>query len=270
MSSFARSSQINFIGWPSPSSWMITGHSSCDIHNGSGLAAVSCVRRSPSRIWRTRRREQPKAVAISRRLRPSARRRLISSCLSTVNTLRAIQLSRSCSATTVLDCGVSGPKPGFSADRGKRTAADGPGATIGEDPDRSYRGKLTNLCWHRRSAPGAWRRSKKHVTQGRKAAPAGGPIGAKSGGSITPKSGGPIQTKSGGSNHSKSCTEGSIEGLRALPVQCRVPRHTVCGLASTAYHLGRAQSRTNHAERQRYFSPKRGTDFQDDRGSASN
>src|SRR5450631_561358 len=113
MSSFARSSQMNFMGKPSPSSWMITGHSSCDIHSGSGLAAVSCVRRSPSRIWRTRRREQPRAVAISRRLRPSARRRLISSCLSTVNTLRAIQLSRSCSATTVLDCEVSGPKPGF-------------------------------------------------------------------------------------------------------------------------------------------------------------
>jgi hypothetical protein len=34
-------------------------------------------------------------VAISRRLRPSARRRLISSCLSTVSFLRAIQLSRS-------------------------------------------------------------------------------------------------------------------------------------------------------------------------------
>jgi hypothetical protein len=68
---------MNFIGCPSPSSWMITGHSSCAIHSGSGLAAVSCVRRSPSRIWRTRRREHPKAVAISRRLRPSARRRLI-------------------------------------------------------------------------------------------------------------------------------------------------------------------------------------------------
>ena len=44
-----------------------------------------------------------------------------------------------------------------------------------------------------------------HVAQGRKAAPAGGPIRTKSGGSITPKSGGPIPTKSGGSNHSKSC-----------------------------------------------------------------
>ncbi len=48
---------------------------------------------------------------------------------------------------------------------------------------------------------------KKSVAQGRKAAPAGGPIGTKSGGSITPKSGGPIQTKSGGSNHSKSCNQ---------------------------------------------------------------
>ena len=47
--------------------------------------------------------------------------------------------------------------------------------------------------------------AQKHAAQGRKAAPAGGPIGTKSGGSITPKSGGPIQTKSGGSNHSKSC-----------------------------------------------------------------
>src|ERR1700730_3142836 len=45
------------------------------------------------------------------------------------------------------------------------------------------------------------------AAQGRKAAPAGGPIGTKSGGSITPKSGGPIPTKSGGSNHSKSCNQ---------------------------------------------------------------
>ena len=37
----------------------------------------------------------------------------------------------------------------------------------------------------------------KHVGQGRKAAPAGGPIGTISGGSITPISGGPIPTKSG-------------------------------------------------------------------------
>ena len=34
------------------------------------------------------------------------------------------------------------------------------GATIGAHPDRSYPGKSTNLCWHRRSAPGAWRRAK--------------------------------------------------------------------------------------------------------------
>ena len=34
-----------------------------------GLAAVSCVRRSPSRTSRTVRREQPRARAISRRLR---------------------------------------------------------------------------------------------------------------------------------------------------------------------------------------------------------
>jgi len=120
MSAFARSSQINFIGWPSPSSWMITGHSSCDIHSGSGLAAVSCVRRSPSRIWRTRRREQPRAVAISRTLRPSARRRLISSCLSTVSFLPAMQLSRACSGTTVRDCTVNGPKPGFGG-QGRKT-----------------------------------------------------------------------------------------------------------------------------------------------------
>src|ERR1035438_2077562 len=39
---------------------------------------------------------------------------------------------------------------------GKRTAADGAGATIGKSPDRSYPGKPTNLCWHRRPAPGAW------------------------------------------------------------------------------------------------------------------
>jgi len=95
MSAFARSPQINFIGKPRPSSWMITGQSSGAIHKGSGLAPVSCVARSPSRIWRTRRREQPKAVAISRTLRPAARRRLISSCLSTVSFLRSIQLSRS-------------------------------------------------------------------------------------------------------------------------------------------------------------------------------
>ena len=50
------------------------------------------------------------------------------------------------------------------------------------------------------------RRATTRAAQGRKAAPAGGPIGTKSGGSITPKSGGPIQTKSGGSNHPKSCT----------------------------------------------------------------
>jgi hypothetical protein len=48
--------------------------------------------------------------------------------------------------------------------------------------------------------------AQKHTAQGRKAAPAGGPIGTKSGGSITPKSSGPIPTKSGGSNHAKSCT----------------------------------------------------------------
>src|SRR5882757_6723287 len=53
--------------------------------------------------------------------------------------------------------------------------------------------------------------AQKHTAQGRKAAPAGGPIGTKSGGSITPKSGGPIQTKSGGSNHSKSCRRARIE-----------------------------------------------------------
>jgi len=47
--------------------------------------------------------------------------------------------------------------------------------------------------------------TQKHAAQGRKAAPAGGPIGTKSGGSITPKSGGPIPTKSGGSIHTKSC-----------------------------------------------------------------
>ena len=49
----------------------------------------------------------------------------------------------------------------------------------------------------------------KRAAQGRKAAPAGGPIGTKSGGSITPKSGGPIRTKSGGSNHAKSCSCGN-------------------------------------------------------------
>lgn len=49
-----------------------------------------------SRIWRTGRREQPKALAlaISRMLRPSATRRLISSCLSTVSILRAIRAVR--------------------------------------------------------------------------------------------------------------------------------------------------------------------------------
>src|ERR1019366_6293835 len=65
-------------------------------------------------------------------------------------------------ATTVLDCGVCGPKPAFGGDGGKRTAADGAGATIGEHPDRSYPGKPTNLCWHRRSAPGPWRCAKAH------------------------------------------------------------------------------------------------------------
>ncbi len=64
-------------------------------------------------IWRTRRREQPNALAISRRPRPAARRRLISSCLSTVSFLRAIQLSRSWCATTVLDYGVTGPRSAF-------------------------------------------------------------------------------------------------------------------------------------------------------------
>lgn len=64
--------------------------------------------------------------------------------------------------------------------------------------------------------------------------------------------------------------KGPIEGLRTLPVQCRVSRHSVRGLASTAYYLGRAQPRTNHAERERHFSPERGTYFQDDRGPASN
>ena len=192
---------------------MITGHSSCDIHKGSGLTAVSCVRRSPSRIWRTKRREQPKAVAISRKLRPSARRRLISSCLSTVSFLRAIQLTRSWCTTTVLDCGVIGPKPVFAVRGWKTTAAVGAGATIGDHPDPNYPAKLTNLCRHRHpllepgEIGGGRRPTQKHAAQGRKAAPAGGPNGTKSGGSITPISGGPIPAKSGGSNHSKSCSK---------------------------------------------------------------
>ena len=83
---------MNFSGKPNPRSWMITGHSSCDIHSGSAACGVSCVTRKPSRISRTKRREQLNALAISRTLRPSASRRLISSCLCTVNSLRAIQI----------------------------------------------------------------------------------------------------------------------------------------------------------------------------------
>ena len=46
---------------------MIAGHSSCDVHNGCGVAARASG--SPSLIWRTSRREHPKAAAISRKLR---------------------------------------------------------------------------------------------------------------------------------------------------------------------------------------------------------
>src|ERR1019366_6300033 len=90
--------------------------------------------------------------------------------------------------------------------------------------------------------------AQKHTTQGRKAAPDGGPIGTKSGGSITPKSGGPIQTKSGGSIHTKSCTHccearklllatacnGSeaatrrVAGIAALVQCCRMQRSFDC------------------------------------------
>jgi hypothetical protein len=55
----------------------------------------------------------------------------------------------------VSDGQCSAPAHTLGGDGGKRTAADGAGATIGEYPDRSYPGKPTNLCRHRRSAPEA-------------------------------------------------------------------------------------------------------------------
>src|SRR5271170_5993984 len=127
---------MNFSGCPSPRSWMISGHSSCDIHNGSGLTARAWVTRTPSRISRTKRREQLKALAISRMLRPSASRRLISSCLCTVNSLRAIQLSRAKKCTTIADCCVSRTEAlRLSLIAEQSTAVEGAGATIGRRVD---------------------------------------------------------------------------------------------------------------------------------------
>src|SRR6059058_5239309 len=64
---------------------MIAGQSSCAIHSGSLVDfGASGERRSPSRTSRTVRREHPRARAISRRPRPSASRRRISSYRCTV------------------------------------------------------------------------------------------------------------------------------------------------------------------------------------------
>jgi len=207
MSAFARSSQINFMGKPSPSSWMITGHSSWRHHTadpGSPPSRASDARRRGSGAQAPR---AARAVAISRRLRPSARRRLISSCLSTVNTLRAIQLSRSCSATTGTGLWGQRPKPGFCGGRGQRTAADGPGVTNRDDPDAKLPRENRPICSDIAVPllePGDG--SKDTSLRVEKRLRPVVPLGRTRGGSITPKSGGPIPTKSGGSNHSKSCT----------------------------------------------------------------
>ena len=76
---WARSSQMNLRGWPRPSSCTTALQSTCDIHSGSATASgVAGDSRRPSRTSRTVLREQPRARAISRRLRPSRSRRSIS------------------------------------------------------------------------------------------------------------------------------------------------------------------------------------------------
>jgi hypothetical protein len=80
------------------------------------------------------------------------------------------------------------------ADRRRRRRSHDRGAPGSKLPWKTDQSVLSSP-----SAPGA-RTTRNHAraAQGRKAAPAGGPI--------TPKSGGPISTKSGGSIHTKSCS----------------------------------------------------------------
>jgi len=143
----------------------------------------------------------PKAVAISRRLRPSARRRLISSCLSTVSFLRAIPASPvRVVARRLLDCDVSGPRARvWEGDGGM---ADGRRQTrSGRNPDRGTPGKTDPSALHRRFR--SWspnERRKTRAAQDRKAAPASGPHWDDIGWVHYPRNrGGPIPMKSGGS-----------------------------------------------------------------------
>ena len=118
-------------------------------------------------------------------------------------------------ATTVLDCVVRGPRPAVGGWRGKidRRRSSRSDDRAVPAPKLPWKTDQSVLASPLRSWSLA---TPKHGAQGRKAAPAGGPIGTKSGGSITPKSGGPIPTKSGGSNQKKSCTQLDLWSFDAI------------------------------------------------------
>ena len=157
--------------------------------------------------------------------------------------LRAIQLSRACSATTVLDCGVIGPRSAFGercrkADRRRR-----PRSHDREAPE-------PKLPWKTdQSVPAPPVRSwglatRKNTPLRVEAAPAGGPIGTKSGAPIPTKSG-VVQSREilhrspedvvisiGASSGMVSCWF-PLPPLRALPADQRTKVSSYSALASS-------------------------------------
>src|SRR5579863_263229 len=122
---------------------MMPGQSTCDIHSGSGPKfSAPGTARIPSRTSRTVRREHRNARAISRRLRPSASRRRISSYRCTVK-LRSAMLPSPSWWPTKAAAARPGLPPTAAQMRKldvlrsaqyKATAYEAPRATIAEYP----------------------------------------------------------------------------------------------------------------------------------------
>ncbi len=115
-------------------------------HLGTIVEALQVSRRAPrrlvrqhllSQIWRAGRREQPKAIAISRRPQASFIGQTALNFVVPIHVCthrRALRLCHACNKKTVFICSVRGPIAGSWGGRRKWIAAAGSGAAIQEDP----------------------------------------------------------------------------------------------------------------------------------------